>query len=66
MLTAREKLEYLATRDPLTWLVKPSTVRAHVDREFARSKMKERDLTVVFIDCDAFNPLMITLSSIVG
>tara|TARA_R110001606_G_scaffold14274_9_gene60558 strand:- start:27 stop:1091 length:1065 start_codon:yes stop_codon:yes gene_type:complete len=60
-VTAREKLEYLATRDPLTGLLNRRQLELMLDREFARSKMQERDLTVVFIDCDAFKSINDTL-----
>ncbi|MGO3345703.1 MAG: GGDEF domain-containing protein [Marinomonas sp.] len=60
-VTAREKLEYLATRDPLTGLLNRRQLELMLDREFARSKQQGRDLTVVFIDCDAFKSINDTL-----
>ncbi|TDO98214.1 sensor domain-containing diguanylate cyclase [Marinomonas balearica] len=60
-VTAREKLEYLATRDPLTGLLNRRQLELMLDREFARSKRQKRDLTVVFIDCDAFKSINDTL-----
>jgi diguanylate cyclase (GGDEF)-like protein len=60
-VTAREKLEYLATRDPLTGLLNRRQLELMLDREFARSKLQERDLTVVFVDCDAFKSINDTL-----
>ncbi|MCB5161041.1 GGDEF domain-containing protein [Marinomonas algarum] len=60
-VTAREKLEYLATRDPLTGLLNRRQLELMLDREFARSKAQNRDLTVVFVDCDAFKSINDTL-----
>lgn len=60
-VTAREKLEYLATRDPLTGLLNRRQLELMLDREFSRSKQQQRDLTVVFIDCDAFKSINDTL-----
>lgn len=60
-VTAREKLEYLATRDPLTGLLNRRQLELMLDREFTRSKQQDRDLTVVFIDCDAFKSINDTL-----
>ncbi|AEF55865.1 GGDEF domain-containing protein [Marinomonas posidonica] len=60
-VTAREKLEYLATRDPLTGLLNRRQLELMLDREFSRSKQQKRDLTVVFIDCDAFKSINDTL-----
>ncbi|MFI8619584.1 MULTISPECIES: diguanylate cyclase [Marinomonas] len=60
-VTAREKLEYLATRDPLTGLLNRRQLELMLDREFSRSKKQNRDLTVVFIDCDAFKSINDTL-----
>ena len=56
-VTAREKLEYLATRDPLTGLLNRRQLELMLEREFSRSKKQHRDLTVVFIDCDAFKSI---------
>lgn len=60
-VTAREKLEYLATRDSLTGLLNRRQLELMLEREFARSKAQERDLTAVFIDCDAFKSINDTL-----
>lgn len=60
-VTAREKLEYLATRDPLTGLLNRRQLELMLDREFTRTKQQKRDLTVVFIDCDAFKSINDTL-----
>lgn len=60
-VTAREKLEYLATRDPLTGLLNRRQLELMLDKEFARSKKQQRDLTVVFIDCDGFKSINDTL-----
>ncbi|MCV2401546.1 GGDEF domain-containing protein [Marinomonas sp. C2222] len=60
-VTAREKLEYLATRDSLTGLLNRRQLELMLEREFIRSKKQGRDLTVVFIDCDAFKAINDTL-----
>ncbi|GAB3480696.1 diguanylate cyclase [Marinomonas epiphytica] len=60
-VSAREKLEYLATRDPLTGLLNRRQLELMLDREFLRSKNQGRDLTAVFIDCDAFKSINDTL-----
>ncbi|MBM6551485.1 diguanylate cyclase [Marinomonas ostreistagni] len=60
-VTAREKLEYLATRDPLTGLLNRRQLELMLEREFARCKTTGRDLTAVFVDCDAFKSINDTL-----
>ena len=60
-VTAREKLEYLATRDSLTGLLNRRQLELMLEREFTRSSQQGRDLTVVFIDCDAFKAINDTL-----
>lgn len=60
-VTAREKLEYLATRDPLTGLLNRRQLELMLEREFTRCKSTGRDLTVVFVDCDAFKSINDTL-----
>lgn len=60
-VTAREKLEYLATRDALTGLLNRRQLELMLDREFTRSNKGERDLTVIFFDCDAFKAINDTL-----
>lgn len=60
-VTAREKLEYLATRDPLTGLLNRRQLELMLDREFSRTRTQGRDLAVVFIDCDAFRSVNDTL-----
>ena len=60
-VTAREKLEYLATRDPLTGLLNRRQLELMLEREFARCKSSGRDLTAVFVDCDAFKSINDTL-----
>lgn len=60
-VTAREKLEYLATRDALTGLLNRRQLELMLEREFARSQQGERDLTVIFFDCDAFKVINDTL-----
>ncbi|MCZ2721147.1 GGDEF domain-containing protein [Marinomonas sp. 15G1-11] len=60
-VTAREKLEYLATRDSLTGLLNRRQLELMLEREFTRSKQTGRDLTAIFIDCDAFKAINDTL-----
>ena len=60
-VTAREKLEYLATRDSLTGLLNRRQLELMLDREFQRAKQERRDLTVAFLDCDAFKSINDTL-----
>lgn len=60
-VTAREKLEYLATRDPLTGLLNRRQLELMLEREFSRCKSQNRDLTAVFVDCDAFKSINDTL-----
>lgn len=60
-VSAREKLEYLATRDALTGLLNRRQLELMLEREFLRSKRGQRDLTVVFLDCDAFKTINDTL-----
>ncbi len=60
-VTAREKLEYLATRDPLTGLLNRRQLELMLESEFTRSKQTGRDLTAIFIDCDAFKAINDTL-----
>ena len=60
-VTAREKLEYLATRDSLTGLLNRRQLELMLDREFQRARQESRDLTVVFLDCDAFKSINDTL-----
>lgn len=60
-VTAREKLEYLATRDALTGLLNRRQLELMLEQEFSRSKKGGRDLTVMFFDCDAFKAINDTL-----
>ncbi|MFW6147436.1 MAG: diguanylate cyclase [Thermodesulfobacteriota bacterium] len=53
-VTAREKLSYLATRDPLTGLLNRREMETTLDREFSRSIRYGTPLAVLFIDCDDF------------
>lgn len=60
-VAAREKLEYLATRDSLTGLLNRRQLELMMEREFSRARQQGRDLTVVFLDCDAFKSINDTL-----
>jgi diguanylate cyclase (GGDEF)-like protein len=53
-VTAREKLTYLATRDPLTGLLNRREMEIMLDREFSRAIRYGTPLAVLFIDCDEF------------
>lgn len=53
-VTARERLTYLATRDPLTGLLNRREMETMLDREFSRAIRYRTPLAVLFIDCDEF------------
>jgi len=53
-VTAREKLTYLATRDPLTGLLNRREMESMLEREFSRAIRYGTPLAVLFIDCDDF------------
>jgi diguanylate cyclase (GGDEF)-like protein len=53
-VTARERLAYLATRDPLTGLLNRREMETMMDREFSRAVRYGTPLAVLFIDCDEF------------
>jgi diguanylate cyclase (GGDEF)-like protein len=53
-VTARERLTYLATRDPLTGLLNRREMESTLDREFSRAIRYGTPLAVLFIDCDDF------------
>jgi diguanylate cyclase (GGDEF)-like protein len=53
-VTARERLTYLATRDPLTGLLNRREMEIILRQEFSRSTRYGTPLAVLFIDCDDF------------
>ena len=53
-VAAREKLMYLATRDPLTRLFNRREMEDMLTREFSRSTRYGTHLALLFIDCDDF------------
>ncbi len=53
-VTARERLTFLATRDPLTGLLNRREMETMLDREFSRAVRYGAPLALLFIDCDDF------------
>jgi len=53
-VTAREKLKYLATRDPLTSLPNRREMEDSLEREFSRAIRYGNPLALLFVDCDDF------------
>ena len=53
-VTAREKLNYLATRDALTGLFNRREMENLLERELSRSIRYSTPLSLLFIDCDDF------------
>jgi diguanylate cyclase (GGDEF)-like protein len=53
-VTARERLTFLATRDPLTGLLNRREMETTLGREFSRAVRYGTPLAVLFIDCDEF------------
>lgn len=53
-VTSRERLTFLATRDPLTGLLNRREMETTLDREFSRAVRYGTPLAVLFIDCDEF------------
>jgi diguanylate cyclase (GGDEF)-like protein len=53
-VTARERLTYLATRDPLTGLLNRREMENTLEREFSRAIRYGTPLAALFIDCDDF------------
>lgn len=53
-VTARERLTFLATRDPLTGLLNRREMETMLDREFSRAIRYGTPLALLFIDCDEF------------
>lgn len=53
-VTMREKLKYLAARDPLTSLLNRREMEDVLEREFSRTARYGTTLALLFIDCDDF------------
>jgi len=53
-VTARERLTYLATRDPLTGLLNRREMETMLVGEFSRAVRYGTPLAAIFIDCDDF------------
>jgi len=53
-VSIREKISFLATRDPLTLLRNRREMEESLDRELSRSRRHHDPLALVFIDCDDF------------
>jgi diguanylate cyclase (GGDEF)-like protein len=51
---AREKLNYLATRDSLTGLFNRKEMKNILERELSRADRYDNPLSLLFIDCDDF------------
>ena len=51
---ARERISFLATRDPLTLLRNRRELEETLDQELSRHARQREDLAVMFIDCDDF------------
>lgn len=57
LLAANERLEALATTDPLTGLPNQQSIAATLDRELARARRHDRSSAVLFFDLDHFKAL---------
>ncbi len=53
-VTAHEQLKYMAFHDPLTGLLNRGVMERVLDREFQRAKRYKTDLSLIFLDLDAF------------
>ncbi|MFD2229064.1 diguanylate cyclase [Alkalimarinus sediminis] len=53
-VSIREKISFLATRDPLTLLRNRREMEESLERELSRSRRHHDPLALVFIDCDDF------------
>jgi diguanylate cyclase (GGDEF)-like protein len=51
---ARERISFLATRDPLTMLRNRRELEESLDQELSRHARQREHLAVMFIDCDDF------------
>ena len=51
-ITAREKLMYLASRDPLTHLLNRREMDQILEQEFSRAQRYQKPFALLYIDCD--------------
>ncbi len=56
-VAAREQINFLATRDPLTRLRNRREMEDSIERELSRIRRHPMPLALVFIDCDDFKPV---------
>ncbi|MEH0022808.1 MAG: sensor domain-containing diguanylate cyclase [Desulfobacter sp.] len=56
-VTAHEQLKFLAFHDPLTGLLNRGVMERILEREFQRAKRYKTDLTLLFLDLDAFKTI---------
>ncbi len=56
-IITRERLEYLATRDPLTGLQNRREMETHLTQELERCERYNASISVLFIDCDRFKQI---------
>ncbi|WP_426416407.1 GGDEF domain-containing protein [Aestuariirhabdus sp. LZHN29] len=54
---SRERLEYLATRDPLTGLLNRREMEIHLQQELERCERYQASMSLLFIDCDRFKQI---------
>lgn len=63
---ARERISFLATRDPLTLLRNRRELEESLDQELSRHARQREHLAVMFIDCDDFKIVNDTFGHDVG
>lgn len=63
---ARERISFLATRDPLTMLRNRRELEESLDQELSRHARQRENLAVMFIDCDDFKIVNDTFGHDVG
>src|SRR5579875_720338 len=62
----RDRLEYLATHDPLTGLLNRAEFERHVARAIDEAKRERKAMAVLFIDMDAFKAVNDSFSHATG